>query len=84
MDGWVEGNDYLQGLEEYIFCLAATGDGWGVRLKLAVLFRCIPAIIADQIQVKFLGATMSYTLNPVVHAMYIGPCGPGKALVHIT
>ena len=48
----MEGDDYLRGFEESIFCLAATGDGWGVRLKLAVLFRCIPVIIADQIQVN--------------------------------
>ncbi|KAK9817397.1 hypothetical protein WJX74_010418 [Apatococcus lobatus] len=53
VDGRVEGDDYLRGFEESIFCLAATGDGWGVRLKLAVLFRCIPVIIADQIQMEY-------------------------------
>lgn len=63
VDGRVEGNDYLRGFEESVFCLAATGDGWGVRLKLAVLFRCIPVIIADQIQVRLLGATMPCTAN---------------------
>ena len=52
VDGRVEGEDYLRGFEESVFCLAATGDGWGVRLKLAVMFRCIPVIIADQIQVR--------------------------------
>lgn len=48
----LEGQRYLQGFEESVFCLAATGAGWGVRLKLSVMFRCIPVIIADQVQVR--------------------------------
>ena len=62
MPGWLvissdkgqrfEGQRYLQGFEESVFCLAATGAGWGVRLKLSVMFRCIPVIIADNVQVR--------------------------------
>ena len=33
------------------FCLAATGAGWGVRLKYAAMFHCIPVVIADAVQV---------------------------------
>lgn len=43
--------DYLKGYEDSVFCLASTGAGWGVRLKLSAMFGCIPVIIADKIQV---------------------------------
>ncbi len=39
-------------MEQAHFCLAATGAGWGVRLKLAVLHGCIPVVIADDVQVR--------------------------------
>ena len=39
-------------MEQAHFCLAATGAGWGVRLKLAVLYGCIPVVIADDVQVR--------------------------------
>ncbi|KAK9863982.1 hypothetical protein WJX84_011926 [Apatococcus fuscideae] len=72
VDGRVEGEDYLRGFEESVFCLAATGDGWGVRLKLAVMFRCIPVIIADQIQMEY-EDVLPYSLFSIrlaQHAIY--------------
>lgn len=33
------------------FCLATTGAGWGVRLKLAVIMGCVPVVVADGVEV---------------------------------
>ncbi|KAK9805103.1 hypothetical protein WJX73_008096 [Symbiochloris irregularis] len=35
------------------FCLATSGAGWGVRLKLAVMTGCIPLVIQDDVQMPF-------------------------------
>ena len=43
---------YENHMEQAHFCLAVTGAGWGVRLKLAVLHGCIPVVIADDVQVR--------------------------------
>ncbi|KAK9817385.1 hypothetical protein WJX74_003985 [Apatococcus lobatus] len=51
--GPLGGEEYLRGFAESVFCLAATGAGWGVRVKLAVTFRCIPVIIADEVQMEY-------------------------------
>lgn len=34
-----------------VFCLAPTGQGWGVRLKQAIFAGCIPVVVADHVQV---------------------------------
>ena len=39
-------------MQQAHFCLAATGAGWGVRFKLAVLNGCIPLVIADHVEVR--------------------------------
>jgi hypothetical protein len=41
----------LYEMDRSVFCLAATGAGWGIRFKLAAMMRCIPVIIADGVQV---------------------------------
>ena len=43
---------YEDHMRQAHFCLAVTGAGWGVRLKLAVLHGCIPLVIADHIEVR--------------------------------
>ncbi|KAK9814866.1 hypothetical protein WJX73_000785 [Symbiochloris irregularis] len=35
------------------FCLAASGSGWGVRLKLAAMLGCIPLVIQDDVRMPF-------------------------------
>ena len=40
-----------------LFCLAATGSGWGSRLKLALVCGCIPVIIDDQVRVSLPGVS---------------------------
>lgn len=49
----IDGTDkhYMANFGLSLFCIAATGAGWGVRLKLAVMHGCIPVIIADHVQV---------------------------------
>ena len=33
-----------------VFCLTPNGAGWGSRLKLAVMFGCIPVVINQNVQ----------------------------------
>lgn len=49
--------EYMADFGRSLFCLASTGAGWGVRLKLALMHGCIPLVIADRVQVTFNPAT---------------------------
>jgi hypothetical protein len=49
VSGYID--DYDTQFRNSTFCIAATGSGFGVRAKLAVMNGCIPVIIADAIQV---------------------------------
>ncbi|KAK9830108.1 hypothetical protein WJX72_009832 [[Myrmecia] bisecta] len=67
--------EYLEGFGQSLFCLAATGAGWGVRLKLAMMYRCIPVIISDDVQME-LEDVLDFTNFAVrlpQHAMYALP-----------
>lgn len=44
--------EYKADFGQSLFCLALTGAGWGVRLKLALWHGCIPVIISDRVQVS--------------------------------
>ena len=50
----IEGSDedYMDNFGRSLFCIAATGAVWGVRLKLALMHGCIPVIVADHVQVQ--------------------------------
>ena len=54
VDTGVQGNyqEYMADFGWSTFCLASTGAGWGVRLKLALMHGCIPVVIADNVQVN--------------------------------
>eukprot|EP00884_Botryococcus_braunii_P004845 jgi/Botrbrau1/14361/Bobra.0014s0016.1 len=49
----LEFSEMLAMMDQSLFCLAATGAGWGVRLKLAAMMRCIPLIIADGVEFEY-------------------------------
>ena len=44
-------SNYMADFGRSVFCFAATGAGWGVRLKLALMHGCIPVIVADHVEV---------------------------------
>eukprot|EP00884_Botryococcus_braunii_P001005 jgi/Botrbrau1/10905/Bobra.0025s0078.1 len=41
--------EYEEHMAEAVFCLAVTGGGWGVRLKMALLCGCIPLLLSDDV-----------------------------------
>ncbi|BDA41514.1 probable glucuronosyltransferase [Coccomyxa sp. Obi] len=45
--------EYMADFGQSLFCLALTGAGWGVRLKLALMHGCIPVIITDHVQMPY-------------------------------
>ncbi|KAK9819900.1 hypothetical protein WJX72_003779 [[Myrmecia] bisecta] len=46
-------NDYAGQFGRSTFCLASTGAGWGVRLKMSLTYGCIPVIVADRVQMPY-------------------------------
>ena len=49
-----------------VFCLTPTGAGWGTRLKLAVMFRCIPVIINQDVQASHIVQAMFLDIIPIL------------------
>lgn len=48
-----EGSQQVEIFGESRFCLAPTGDGWGVRLSKAVILGCVPLIIQPKVRQPF-------------------------------
>ncbi|EIE25250.1 hypothetical protein COCSUDRAFT_40557 [Coccomyxa subellipsoidea C-169] len=63
---------YMADFGRSTFCLAATGAGWGVRLKLALMHGCIPVIIADNVQMPFEDVLpyQDFAVHVREHALY--------------
>ena len=51
--------EVMKGMALSVFCLAATGAGWGVRLQQSILMGCIPIVIAPDVEVKPCSCTRS-------------------------
>ena len=44
--------EVLKGMALSVFCLAATGAGWGVRLQQSIMMGCIPIVVAPDVEVR--------------------------------
>eukprot|EP00884_Botryococcus_braunii_P022615 jgi/Botrbrau1/9037/Bobra.0376s0014.1 len=45
--------DYIDDMQRSIFCLTPSGNGYGDRVKMAILNGCIPFVIQDNVQVEW-------------------------------
>jgi hypothetical protein len=73
----------LYEMDRSVFCLAATGAGWGIRFKLAAMMRCIPVIIADGVQVRRMFPTHTFPA-PVLVSMFMDQVTASHGLDQIT
>jgi hypothetical protein len=46
-----QGANVYRDMSLSVFCLAATGAGWGVRFQQSIMMGCIPVVIGDGVEV---------------------------------
>ena len=44
--------EVLRDMSLSVFCLAASGAGWGVRLQQSIMMGCIPVVVAPDVEVS--------------------------------